>query len=131
MPSPNGVRPPLLAGSVWAGAGESCTGFSVKNVHLVLIQTLSAAELESFFSRSEVQVFFSVTNMLAPIAYLRYRGERSDIAVYLQHQSGRVLCMGVLRGSFTVEVFISGLIAFEVSASAGGKTLLTAEAFEL
>lgn len=62
--------------------------------------------------------------MLAPVTY-------SDIGVYLQHQSGRVLCMGVLRGSFTMEIFISGLIALEVGPSAGSKTLLTAEALEL
>lgn len=39
--------------------------------------------------------------------------------------------MGVLWGSLTMEVFISGLIAFEVGPSAGSKTLLTAEALEL
>lgn len=66
----NGLGPPLLAGSAWAGAGESCTGFSVENVHLVLIQTLGAAELESFLTRSKVQVFFSVTDVLAPITHL-------------------------------------------------------------
>lgn len=78
MPGDTAVCPPLLTGSAWAraGAGESCTGFSVENIHLVLIQTLGAAELEPFLARSEVQVFFSVTDMLAPITYLRHRGER-------------------------------------------------------
>lgn len=41
-----------------------------------MIQTLGAAELKPLFSRSEVQVFFSVADMLAPITYLRHRGER-------------------------------------------------------
>lgn len=76
LPSHDGVRPPLLAGSARAGAGESCAGFSVENIHLILIETLGAAELESLLARSEVQVFFSVTDMLAPITYLWYRGER-------------------------------------------------------
>lgn len=72
----NIVRPPFLAWSAWAGAGESCTGFSVENIHLVLVQALCAAELESFLTGSKVQVFFSVTDMLAPITYLWHRGER-------------------------------------------------------
>lgn len=78
MPSYNAVYPPLLIGSVWAGtgAGESCAGFPVENIHLVLVQTLGAAELEPLLTRSKVQVLFSVTNMLAPIAYLWHRGER-------------------------------------------------------
>lgn len=76
MPGHDGVRPPLLAGSARAGAGESRAGLSVENVHLVLIQTLGAAELESLLARAEVQVFFSVTDMLAPVAHLRHRGER-------------------------------------------------------
>lgn len=76
LPGYNGLRPPLLAASARAGAGESCTGFSVEDIHLVLIQTLGAAELESFLARSEVQVFFSVTDVLAPITYLWHRGER-------------------------------------------------------
>lgn len=78
MSSHNAVCPSLLAGSAWAGAGagESCTGFSVENIHLVLIQTLGAAELKSFLTRSEVQIFFCVTDMLAPVTYLWYRRER-------------------------------------------------------
>lgn len=65
-----------------------------------------------------------MADMLAPVT-------NSDIAVYLQHQSGRVLCMGVLWGSLTMEVFISGLIAFEVGPSAGCEAFLTAEALQL
>ena len=78
LPGDTVVRPPLLTGSAraGAGAGESCTGFSVEDIHLVLVQTLGAAELEPFLARSKVQVFFSVTDMLAPITYLWHGGER-------------------------------------------------------
>ena len=76
LSSHNAVRPSLLAGSARAGAGESSAGFSVENIHLVLVQTLGAAELESLLARPEVQVFFSVTDMLAPITHLWHRGER-------------------------------------------------------
>lgn len=76
LPSHYALSPPLLAGSAWAGAGKSRTSFSVENIHLVLIQTLGTTELESFLARSEVQVFFSVTDMLAPVTYLWHRGER-------------------------------------------------------
>lgn len=78
MSGDTAICPPLLTGSAWAGAGagESCTGFSVENIHLVLIQTLGAAELESLLTRSKVKVFFSVTDMLAPVTYLWHRGER-------------------------------------------------------
>lgn len=111
-----------------AGVGESRSCFSVENIHLVLIETFGAAKLEPFVSGSEIQVLFGVADMFAPITNLGHRGERSDVAVYLQHQSGRILCMGVLRGSLTVEVLISGLVAFEVSSSAGSEALLAAEA---
>lgn len=76
LSSPDAVLPPLLAGSAWAGAGESSAGFSVENIHLVLVQTLGAAELESLLARPKVQVFFSVTDMLAPVTHLWHRGER-------------------------------------------------------
>lgn len=107
-----------------AGVGESRSCFSVENIHLVLIETFGAAKLEPFVSGSEIQVLFGVADMFAPIT-------NSDVAVYLQHQSGRILCMGVLRGSLTVEVLISGLVAFEVSSSAGSEALLAAEALQL
>lgn len=78
MPSHIAVHSPVLTGSVWAGtgAGEGCTGFTVENIHLVLVQTFGAAELKSFLTRPEVQVFFGVTNMFAPVTYLWHRGQR-------------------------------------------------------
>lgn len=126
LPGGAAVGPALLAAPsrAGAGAGESCTGFSVEHIHLVLVQTFGAAELEPFLTGAKVQVLFSVADMFAPVT-------DSNAAVDLQHQSGRVLRMGVLGRSLTVEVFISGLVSFEVGASAGGETLLAAEALEL
>lgn len=76
LPYYNVVRPPLLAASARAGAGQSRAGFSVENIHLILVQTFGAAELEPLFPRSKVEVFFRVADMLTPITYLRYRRER-------------------------------------------------------
>ena len=75
------VRPPLLAGPARAGAGgrgagQGRTGFPVEDVHLVLIQTFGAAELEPLLSRAKVQVLLGVADVLAPIAHLRRGGER-------------------------------------------------------
>lgn len=82
----------FLAGCplVWAGVRASKGGacFSVENVHLVLVETFGAAELQSLLARSEVKVLFGVADMFAPVADLRQRGQRSDISVDLQHQSG-------------------------------------------
>lgn len=72
------VCPRFLAGSAWAGAGagESRTCFSVENIHLVLIQTLGAAELEPLLAGSKVQVLLGVADVLAPVAHLRHRRQR-------------------------------------------------------
>lgn len=78
MSSDTVVHPSFLTGSAWTGAaaGQSCTRLPIENIHLVLIETLGAAELKALLSRSKVEVFLSVTDMFAPVTYLWHRGER-------------------------------------------------------
>lgn len=98
MPSHTALNPHFLTGSAWAGTGisESRTGFSVEDIHLVLVQTLGAAELKSFLTRPEVQVFFSVTNMLAPVTYLWHRRERLWGVIEVTDSTGKVLCTNMV-----------------------------------
>ena len=87
LPGYNGLRPPLLAASARAGAGESCTGFSVEDIHLVLIQTLGAAELDSLLAGAKVQILLGVADVLAPVAHLRRGGQRLWRGHYTGHVS--------------------------------------------
>lgn len=126
------ARPTAARTGAGVGVGrERSAGLSVEHIHLVLVEAFGATELEPFLARSKVQVLFGVADMFAPVTHLRHRGERSHAAVDLEHQSGRVLSVGWLWGALTLEVFISGLVAFEVGSSAGSEALLTAETLQL
>lgn len=59
---------------------ESGTRFPIKHIHLVLIQTFGATELQPLLTRTKVQILFSVTDVFTPIT-------DTCVVVHLQQKS--------------------------------------------
>lgn len=113
-------RVPWVAEASW----EVGLGLFVENVHFVLVETFGAAKLKPPLPSSEIQVFFCVSYMLAPVTH-KY------IVVNLEDKPWRFLRIVLLGKFVTMSIFVSSLVAFKVGSPTRSETLLTAEAFHL